>query len=107
MARMPTPARWPIVVMEAQVNLAAAGSEAEIKEAVADKGYHAAATLELAQDLNLRTYTAERANQNSLTSATGPISRPSTNRSSTPTGGASDGPKASGCSAAAVGCEDW
>lgn len=59
MARMPTPARWPIVVMEAQVNLAAAGSEAEIKEAVADKGYHAAATLELAQALNLRTYTAE------------------------------------------------
>lgn len=46
-------------IMEAQVNLEAAGSDAEIQEAAADKGYHAAATLELAQDLNLRAYTAE------------------------------------------------
>lgn len=43
-------------VMQAQVNLQAAGSEAQIEEVAADKGYHAAATLELAEELNLRTY---------------------------------------------------
>ena len=43
-------------VMEAQTHLNEAGIEAEIEEAVADKGYHAAATLELADDLNVRTY---------------------------------------------------
>jgi transposase len=43
-------------VMEAQVNLQAAGSQIEIEEAVADKGYHAAGTIELADDLNVRTY---------------------------------------------------
>lgn len=43
-------------VMEAQANLQAAGSDVEIEEAVADKGYHAAATIELADDLNVRTY---------------------------------------------------
>jgi transposase len=47
-------------VMEAQVNLQQAGVEAEIQEIVADKGYHAAATLELAVGLNFRTYIPER-----------------------------------------------
>jgi transposase len=47
-------------VMQAQMNLAAAGSEVEIEEAVADKGYHAAETIELADSLAVRTYIPER-----------------------------------------------
>lgn len=46
-------------VMEAQTHVSEAGVEAEIEEVVADKGYHAAPTLELADDLNLRTYIPE------------------------------------------------
>lgn len=46
-------------VVEAQINLEAAGSEAQIEEVAADKGYHAAATLELSESLNLRTYIPE------------------------------------------------
>ncbi len=46
-------------VMEAQTHLNEAGLEAQIEEVVADKGYHSAATLELADDLNLRTYIPE------------------------------------------------
>jgi transposase len=46
-------------VLEAQVNLAEAGSEVRIEEVVADKGYHADAALELADDLALRTYIPE------------------------------------------------
>lgn len=46
-------------VIQAQENLAAAGSDAQIEEVAADKGYHAGATLELADDLNLRTYIPE------------------------------------------------
>ncbi len=46
-------------VMEAQANLQQAGSEVAIEEVAADKGYHATATLELASDLNLRTYIPE------------------------------------------------
>ena len=46
-------------VMEAQTHLSEAGLDEQIEEAVADKGYHAAATLELAADLNVRTYIAE------------------------------------------------
>ena len=47
-------------VMEAQTNLSEAGIDAEIEEAVADKGYHATDTLELADWLNIRTYIPER-----------------------------------------------
>lgn len=47
-------------VMEAQVNLTEAGIATEIEEAVADKGYHATDTLELADALHLRTYIPER-----------------------------------------------
>ena len=43
----------------AQINLAAAGSAAVIAEAAADKGYHAAATLELCDFLEVRTYIPE------------------------------------------------
>jgi transposase len=46
-------------VIQAGVNLEAAGSEAEIEEVAADKGYHAADTLELAEATNLRTYIPE------------------------------------------------
>ena len=46
--------------MEAQVNLQQAGVRTEIVEIVADKGYHAAATLQLAEGLNFRTYIPER-----------------------------------------------
>ena len=47
-------------VMEAVVNVRQAGGEKEIEEVVADKGYHAAQTLELAESLALRTYIPER-----------------------------------------------
>ena len=47
-------------VMQAQVNLQKAGSAQQIEEAAADKGYHAAATLELCDKLCVRTYIPER-----------------------------------------------
>ena len=47
-------------VLDAVENVQQADSEIEIEEIVADKGYHAAETLELAQDLNFRTYIPER-----------------------------------------------
>jgi transposase len=46
-------------VAQAQLNLDAAGSEATIEEAAADKGYHKLSTLELADDLDIRTYIPE------------------------------------------------
>jgi transposase len=46
-------------VIKAQVNLEQAGCEQEIEEVAADKGYHAAANLELCESLNLRTYIPE------------------------------------------------
>ncbi len=47
-------------VMQAQTHLAAAGVEAVIEEVVADKGYHSAENIELADSLSLRTYIPER-----------------------------------------------
>jgi hypothetical protein len=47
-------------VMEAQTNLSEAGIDVEIEEAVADKGYHATDTIELAESVNVRTYIPER-----------------------------------------------
>jgi hypothetical protein len=46
-------------VMEAQVNLSAAGIDAQIEEAAADKGYHSTDALELAESLGIRTYIPE------------------------------------------------
>jgi transposase len=46
-------------LMQAQVNLSEAGSKQQIEEVAADKGYHAAETLELAEALALRTYIPE------------------------------------------------
>jgi transposase len=47
-------------IVEARVNLAEAGVEAEIEEAVADKAYNAVDTIELAESLGIRTYIPER-----------------------------------------------
>src|SRR5271166_2743724 len=49
----------PDSVMEAQNNLNQTGSHTEIEEVAADKGYHAAHTLELCEALGLRTYIPE------------------------------------------------
>jgi transposase len=46
-------------VLAAQLHLAEAGLEHAIVEVAADKGYHKAETLELAEDLGLRTYIPE------------------------------------------------
>ena len=46
-------------VLEAQVHLQAAGVEQQIEEVAADKGYHSAEGLELADSLALRTYIPE------------------------------------------------
>jgi transposase len=46
-------------VIKAQVNLNAIEADIEIEEIAADKGYHAAATLEFCDWLNMRTYIPE------------------------------------------------
>ena len=46
-------------IAAAQINLEQAGSKVEIEEAAADKGYHAAATIELAEAIEVRTYIPE------------------------------------------------
>lgn len=46
-------------VMQAQINLKQAGSEKQIQEVAADKGYHAGHTLELCESVQLRTYIPE------------------------------------------------
>src|SRR5689334_8187700 len=46
-------------VLEAQANLVLAGSEQEVEEAVADKGYHKAQTLAECEEWNTRTYVPE------------------------------------------------
>lgn len=46
-------------VMAAVENVKQAGGERQIEEIIADKGYHSAAQLELAQDLGFRTYIPE------------------------------------------------
>src|SRR5271154_6047325 len=46
-------------VMQAHLNLEAAGCETKIEEVAADKGYHKLSTLELADDLGFRTYIPE------------------------------------------------
>ncbi len=46
-------------IAAAQIHLEQAGSEVEIEEVAADKGYHAAATIELAEAIEVRTYIPE------------------------------------------------
>lgn len=53
-------------VMEAQNNLNQAGGQTEIEEVAADKGYHAAHTLELSEAVGLRTYIPEPRRQGHL-----------------------------------------
>jgi len=59
MAMRATRTRWSIALMDAQTNLSEAGTDVEIEEAAADKGYHATDTMELADWLNIRTYIPE------------------------------------------------
>jgi len=47
-------------VIQAQVNMTLAGSDAEIKDAVADKGYHKAETLADLESFGLRSYIPEK-----------------------------------------------
>ena len=54
-------------VVAAQLHLKAAGSTAVIEEAAADKGYHAAATIELCDFLDVRTYIPEPKRRHPLT----------------------------------------
>jgi transposase len=54
-------------VLQAQINLEAAGSDAQIEEAAADKGYHADQTLELSAALGIRTYIPEPARKDERT----------------------------------------
>ena len=51
-------------VMEAQLNLNEAGVKTEIEEVVADKGYHSTDTIDLCEQVNLRTYIPERKSKN-------------------------------------------
>lgn len=53
-------------VLAAQANLEACGSDAVIEEAAADKGYHAASTLETCRDFEWRTYIPEPQRQHPL-----------------------------------------
>jgi transposase len=46
-------------VIEAQTHLQEAGSEAKIEEVAADKGYHAAETIEMSNALDMKTYIPE------------------------------------------------
>ena len=50
----------PDTLVRAQANLELAGSETTVIEAVADKGYHAAATLDWCRRMGIRTYIPER-----------------------------------------------
>jgi transposase len=58
-ADQPDPATLVDSVLRAQINLVLAGSDQEIEEAVADKGYHKAETLADCERLNTRTYIPE------------------------------------------------
>src|SRR5262249_59404684 len=52
-------ATWVDRVLHAKTSLVLAGSEQEIEEAVADKGYHKAETLAECEHFNTRTYIPE------------------------------------------------
>ena len=88
-------------VMQARVNLEAAGSESQIEEAVADKGYHAADTLELCEYVGLRTYIPEPQRKHERA---GPTSRRSFNGRYTTIADGSGAAKANNSSAVAANC---
>ena len=86
-------------VMEAQVNLKQAGSAQEIEEVAADKGYHAAGTLELCEslgpaDLHSRARSRHRAKWTDKP--------PELQRAVYGIGGACGAPRASVCSGGAA-----
>jgi len=56
----PDTATLAIAVADAQVNLARAGSDADIQEVAADKGYHANDQITECQQLGIRTYIPEK-----------------------------------------------
>ena len=58
-ADQPDPSTLVDSILRAQVNLVLAGSEQEVEEAVADKGYHKAETLAECARCNTRTYIPE------------------------------------------------
>jgi transposase len=58
-ANQADPATLADSVLAAQVNLQESGSDATIEEAAADKGYHAAGTIEMCDFLEVRTYIPE------------------------------------------------
>ena len=76
-------------VMEAQNNLNQAGSQAEIEEVAADKGYHAAHTLELSEAVGLRTYVPEprRQHRRALDRQTGEVPTRRVRQPATPQAG--------------------
>lgn len=51
----------PGALVDAQINLVRAGSEAEVQEVAADKGYHAVVTVHLCAEQGVRTYVPEKA----------------------------------------------
>lgn len=82
-------------LMQAQMHLVAAGVKAEIKEVVADKGYHSAENIELADSLDLRTYIPERKQR---ASAVGPTSRLVSSVPFASTANGQNGPRVARCS---------
>src|SRR5262249_58991987 len=58
-ADQPDPGTLVGSVLQAQINLVLAGSEQEVEEAVADKGYHKAEVLAECERWNTRTYIPE------------------------------------------------
>jgi IS5 family transposase len=58
-ANQADPATLADSVLQAQVNVKQAGSDAMIEEVVADKGYHAAETIEMCDFLDVRSYIPE------------------------------------------------
>ena len=88
-------------VIQAQVNLAEAGSEQQIEEAAADKGYHAAGTLELCEALD---YERTFLNPSGNTELVGPTNQHSYSEPSMGTADAFNAAKANNSSAGAVNC---
>ena len=89
-------------LIEASVHLTEAGVDVEIEEAVADKGYHATDTIELADSLNIRTSFPNGSRRANGTCAT--CRRRSAEPCST-IGGACVAQRASGCNVS--GANGW
>ena len=98
----PTPQTLVDSVMQAQVQSdRQRAASSEIEEVAADKGYHAAATLELCDVLQLRTYIPEPRRKHDRA---GPTSPRSSSTASTTTGVGRGGPRARNCNGCAASC---